>query len=342
MKNRGVYQLLLLAGVVIFFLSCGSKRKNLPDVSHIKVPFEIKRFDKDLFALDTANLDAALTKLQERYPSFLNDYLYNILALPPQEDSTLVMLKRFLHEYRPVYDSVQLRFENLKSLEKELVRALQYTRYYFPSYKQPDALTTFVGPIEGYANVLTHSGFAVGLQLYLGKNFSAYQLDYFREIYPLYQSKRFEAAYIPVNCMRNVIDDLYPFQSGNRPLAEQMVELGKRIYLLDLLLPETPDNLKLGYTEDQLKGCYKHEALIWNTLLQNELLYATDPILIRDYVNDGPKTPVLGEDSPGFIGQFTGWQIVKKWAEKQKDLTPQHLMETPARQIFDEAKYKPR
>ncbi|WP_246022630.1 gliding motility lipoprotein GldB [Filimonas effusa] len=343
MKNPGIYRLFVWACAAVMLLSCGggSKRK-VPDVSHIKVKFEVKRFDQELFSLDTTDLGAALTRLQQHYPGFLNDYLYNILALPPQEDSTVAMLKRFIHDYKPVYDSVQLRYRNLGSLEKELVHALQLTGYYFPGYKLPESLITFVGPVEGYANVLTNSGFAVGLQLYLGKDFSAYQMDYFREIYPSYQSKRFEAVYIPVNCMRNIVDDMYPYKAGNRPLAEQMVELGKRMYLLDLLLPETAEHLKLGYTEKQLEGCYKHEALIWNTFVQNDLLYATDPIVIRDYVNDGPKTPVLGEESPGFIGQFTGWQIVKKWAEKQKDLTPQELMRTPARQLFDEAKYKPR
>jgi hypothetical protein len=325
----------------MLFFSCTSKRA-IPDVSGIKVSFSIHRFDKDLFALDTNHLAEGLTQLQQRYPSFLNDYLYNILALPPQQDSVTAKLKLFLRDYRPVYDSVQKHFARLQPLEKEMIQALRLTRYYFPGYKLPEGLTCFVGPIEGYGNVLTASGFAVGLQLYLGKDFPAYQLDYIREIYPEYQSRRFDPAYIPVNCIHNLVEDLYPYKSGSRPLIEQMVELGKRVYLVDLLLPETADHLKTGYTAEQLQGCYKHEALIWNFFVQNELLYSADPALIRDYVNDGPKTAVLGEGSPGYIGQFTGWQIVKKWLEKHKEVTPQQLMQMPAKQIFDEAKYKPR
>jgi hypothetical protein len=56
----------------------------------------------------------------------------------------------------------------------------------------------------------------------------------------------------------------------------------------------------------------------------------------------------LGEASPGFIGQFVGWQIVKKWMslDKNKDLEQNKILEqllhTPAKQIFEEAKYKPR
>ncbi len=36
-------------------------------------------------------------------------------------------------------------------------------------------------------------------------------------------------------------------------------------------------------------------------------------------MNDGPKTEALGEASPGFIGQFVGWQIVKKWMTLDKN-----------------------
>lgn len=343
MKYSGVFRFTTMLAIVLLIASCNSKKKAIPDVSHIKVTLEVHRFDKDLFTLDTASLEAGLTRLQQKYPSFLNDYLYNILALPPQPDTVVAKLKMFLRDYKPVYDSVQQHFPDMKTQEKELVQALRLTKYYFPAYILPQSLTCFVGPIEGYGNVLTESGFAVGLQLYLGQQFSGYQLSHIREIYPQYQSRRFEPAYIPVNCMRNITDDIYPWNGGGgKPLAEQMVELGKRLYLLDLLLPETAEHLKLGYTQQQTEGCYKNEALIWNFFVQNELLYVSDPALIRDYVNDGPKTDALGENAPGLIGQFTGWQIVKKWADKQKDLTPQRLMETPAKQIFTEAKYKPK
>jgi uncharacterized protein YjaZ len=57
-------------------------------------------------------------------------------------------------------------------------------------------------------------------------------------------------------------------------------------------------------------------------------------------MNDAPSTTALGASSPGFIGQFVGWQIVKKWM-KQKDRKLEELLKTPAKQIFEEAKYKP-
>lgn len=336
MKNS-----LLLLLVLVCLYSCGDK-KNIPDVSNIKVKSDIQRFDKDFFSIDTNNIQPALTELQKKYPSFLNDFLYNILAVPPQPDSAAQKVKMFLHDYKPIFDSSQLLFENTDKMQKTIERGLQFVQYYFPKYKMPEHVITFIGPIEGYANVLTSSGLAVGLQLYLGKDFEIYHSEYIEEVYPSYQSRRFEPQYVPVNCIKNIIDDIYPATNADMPLIYQMVEAGKRLYLLDKLLPETADSLKTGYTQVQLDGCYENEAMIWNYFLQNNLLYSTDPAATRDYMNDAPKTEILGEGSPGFIGQFTGWQIIKKWLEIKPETTPEQLLQTPAKQIFEEAKYKPK
>jgi hypothetical protein len=340
MKRNSPY---LLLGLLLFVtaVACKSKRQ-VPDVSGIPVHLQVDRFDRDLFAIDTLHIEASLDKLQQKYPGFINDYLYNILALPPMKDSVVKKLKLFIRDYRPVYDSVQAHFPSLQPAEQTLKLALQLVQHYFPRYKTPSRVIGFVGPVEGYGNVLTGSGFAVGLQLYLGKDFPAYQTDYIREVYPEYQSRRFEAAYIPVNCMRNLLDDLYPSKDAGKPLVELMVESGKRLYVLDQLLPYTADTLKTGYTQAQLEGCYKHEALIWNFFLQNDLLYNTDPVVIRDYITDGPKTAALGDASPGNIGQFVGWQIVKKWMGRKEGVSLETLLQTPAKQILEEAKYKPK
>ncbi len=242
-----------------------------------------------------------------------------------------------------MYDSVSRTFASFDEEAGDIKRGLQFVNYYFPQYSLPQQVITFVGPFEGYSNVLTGSGLAVGLQLYMGKDFPAYGTDFLREVYPAYQSRRFEAAYIPVNCMTNIINDIYPPQSGAKTLIAQMIEEGKRMYVLDKLLPETDDTLKTGYTGKQLQGCYGNEAGIWNYFIENNLLYINDPVQIRDYTNDAPRTEALGQASPGNIGLFVGWQIVKKWmAEKGTHLTLEQCCKPMPTTIFLEARYKPR
>ena len=325
----------------LILFSCKNK-KPAPDVSDIKIDVQLKRFDKDLFSIDTNNIETSVSKLQQEYGSFLNDFLYNIMVLPPQPDSVAQKLKMFLHDYRFVYDSTQKKFSDFSNEFRQIKNGLQYVKYYFPNYKTPQNVITFVGPVEGYANVLTQSGLAVGLQLYLGQNFSVYSSEFITEVYPDYQQRRFEPAYIPVNCMKNIVSDIYPEKNGSDPLIYQMVDAGKRLYLLDHFLPQLADSLKTGYTQQQLNGCYSNEADIWNYFVQNNLLFITDPIQVRDYMQDGPKTEAFGNNSPGFIGQFIGWQIVKKWMDAHEQTTLPQLISTPDKQIYDEARYKPR
>lgn len=331
--------------IAVFFclilFSCTNK--SVPDVSDIKIDLQLKRFDKDLFLSDTNNVQATLNNLQTNYGSFLNDYLYNIMILPPQPDSVTQKIKMFLHDYRFVYDTAQKNFNDFDEHEfTEIKKGLQYVKYYFPQYETPANIITFIGPIEGYANVLTQSGLAIGLQLYLGENFPVYKSEFINAVYPDYQQRRFKPEYIPVNCLKNIISDIYPEKNGSDPLIYQMIDAGKRLYLLDHFLPQLADSLKTGYTQQQLNGCYDNEAGIWNYFVQNNLLFITDPLQVRDYMQDGPYTEVLGQASPGFIGQFIGLQIVKKWMDAHETTSLQQLINTPEKTIYDEAKYKPR
>jgi hypothetical protein len=79
--------------------------------------------------------------------------------------------------------------------------------------------------------------------------------------------------------------------------------------------------LKTGYTQAQLDGCIRERSHHLEFLSSDNLLYITDPSQTRDYVTDGPKTELLGEASPGFIGQICGladhkemdeWKIPKE------------------------------
>ena len=325
--------------MIVSTFACKSK-KNIPDVSSIKIDVKVERFEKDFFLMDTANITASLDTLNEKYPSFLRDYLYNILGALPQPDSVVKYVGLFKKDYQSVYDASQKKIPSFELYEKQIENGCRYLKYYFPAYKTPAAIISFVGPLDGTANAITASGVAIGLQSYLGKDFSAYQTEYIRNVYPDYKSRRFEPEYIPVNCMKGIVDDMYPYKGTGRPLIEQMVETGKRLYVLDALLPETSDSLKTGYTAKQLEDCFSNEKNIWSFFVENNLLYETESNLIGVYVNDGPSTPELGPASPGFIGQFIGWQIVKKWMDKNKSVSLTELMKKDPKELFEESKYK--
>ena len=339
---------LVYSAALLFILTgfCACKhRKNIPDVSNISVNLNIKRFDLDFFKTDTNNIVAGLDSLSVNYPMFLKDYLYNIQAFPQNPDSVMKYLHLFLTDnlYKTIRDTAAMVFneEAIHKTKAELEKSFRYVKYYFPNYKLPTTVITFIGPLEGTGNALTFQGLAIGLQSYLGADFSAYQNQYISQVYPFYKTRRFNRDNIVVNSVRNIIDDIYPERNTGKNLIEQMVELGKRMYLTDLFLPELEDSLKIGYTDKQLLGCIKNEKNIWSFFVENNLLFEKEPNTIAPYLNDGPSTPEISPESPGFIGQFVGWQIVKSWMERHPKATVAELLETPEKKIFDEAKYKP-
>jgi hypothetical protein len=333
----------ILIPIAIGIYSCSSK-KNIPDVSAIKVGIKTQRFEKDFFSIDTNNISPSLDSVNTKHPSFLLDYLFNIMAMPSQPDSVIKYTHLFLSDslYHSLYIDAEKKFSSFDIYEKQIKKGLQFVKYYFPKYKIPTTIVTFIGPVDGVATALgSEHEIAIGLQGYMGKDYPAYQTEYISQVYPSYKSRRFEPDYIVVNCIKNIIEEMYSNKSNGKPLVEQMIEAGKRLYVLDALLPETADSLKTGYTKQQLDNCYKNEKTIWTFFVQNDLLYQTESNLIGGYVNDGPNTPEISSEAPAFLGQFTGWQIVKKWMEKNKKKTLEELMQTNAKTIFEEAKYKP-
>ena len=339
---------------VLFVLLMGCKHSpKIPDVSAFKATVEVQRFDQDFFALDTFNLDKGLDQLHKKYPVFLPAYLVNILGVNPAAPEALPALKSFLSSYAPVVaEANATAIPAMPALQKEVTLALKLMQYYVPGYKpnSPFIITTFIGPMDAYepfatgdyGDVQTDNGAGIALQLHLGAGSALYTEGEKSGTLYQYQTRRFTPEMMVVNTIKNLINDAFPYPTnGSATLVDDMIEKGKRLYLLQLLLPNTPDSLQLGYTAQQLKGCSANEALIWNYFVKNDLLYSTEPQVNQNYIKDGPKTPELGEGAPGYIGLFLGRQIVKKYMQKHPMTSVAELMKTPAATVFQQAGYKP-
>jgi len=325
-----------------FFFSCNNNEK-APDVTDVKIEISTQRFEQDLFKTDTARLSAQLDQLQAKYPSFGENFFGMILNVDPtwSEDSAARYVHGFLAAYKPVFDTAQVVFRDFSPYEKAIREGLQYMKYYFPQYHIPKHIITYIGPLDGYGDILSDDAIIVGLHQHLGKDFSLYKSPLLQETYPGYITNRFEPGYIAVNAMKNIILDTFPEKMDDKSLVLQMVEKGKRLYLLSRLLPNTEEYKLIGYSAQQLKDVYEHERAVWDLFVQNNFLQTIDNNIIKNYIGEGPKTQELGEASPGNIGSFAGWQIVKKYMEKFPSTKLGNLMATDPETIFSEAKYKP-
>jgi hypothetical protein len=336
--NRRMCRIFVFACLVLLF-SCKWGR-NTPDVSHIKTDVQIDRFEKAFFAMDTANLAQSLAGLRNAYPAFYPTFMRDILGVNTGDTATFPVMKTILSSYRSLNDSIQAKYRELDWLKNELNYNFRFVKYYYPDYNIP-RVVTFIGTLDAPGIVLSPKHLGIGLHQYAGKNFSAYQSAEVQQLYPSYISRRFDQEYISANCMKAVVDDVYPDKSTGRPLIEQMIERGKQWYLLDHFAPDAADSIKTGYTQKQLDWVEANEGNMWPVMVK-ENLYSIEPSVIQSYIGEAPFTQTMSDASPGNIGQWIGWRIVQKFASRNKKLTLQQVVETPAKTIFESAGYRPK
>jgi hypothetical protein len=124
-------------------------------------------------------------------------------------------------------------------------------------------------------------------------------------------------------------------------LLTNLVETGKVLFLLDALLPGTDPALKFAFSKEQLAWCEAHEYDIWKDLVAKDELYSKKLEDIGRWMNDGPFTNGLPRESPGHLGEWLGYRMVKAYMEDNPDLSiPQLLALDDPRVILKT--YKPR
>jgi hypothetical protein len=325
----------------MFLFSCSGDKT--PDVSNVKVQLKTERFEKKLFDTTAASLTGYLQQLQGSDPAFTNIFIYQVLGADPKwpADTTAAYVNTFVNSYRHIYNDAQKIFNDFSKYENELKKTMQYVKYYFPKFKVPEKVITYIGPADGEGDGISDSAIIVGLHYHLGKDNPIYKSSLVQTIYPEYISMTFEPDYISINIAKQALNDIYPATENDKPLVNQMVSKGKRLYMLHKFLPGTPDHKIIGYKEQQLKDCNDNESRIWDMFVKANLLQSIDKNVMKRYVEEGPKTEELGEGAPGNIGSYTGWQIVKKYMDKKPETTLEQLIKLDEEIIFQEAKYKP-
>ena len=125
-------------------------------------------------------------------------------------------------------------------------------------------------------------------------------------------------------------------------LLDHMIHEGKLMYFSQAMMPDEPDTLIAGYSNEQLKWCRANEGAMWTYLVENKMLYSSKQMDIVRFINDGPRTSSFSEESPGRVGAWLGWQIVRKYMKKNPEVTlPQLIYETDYQSILNRSAYQP-
>lgn len=338
------FQIYLFFFICLITLACNNKKT--PDISNIKLHIPIERFDQEMGKLNPYELASKVPELRKKYTWFYDDYMEKMLSAGSARDTFYYGNLRTVlqnQDYLELKSTTDKTFPDLTKQEKELNLAFRYIKYYYPKQKFP-RLISF---ISGFA-VQTPIGndyIGIGLDMFLGNNGAKFY-PAIRQSIPAYISGRFNPENITPRVIEAFIrEEMFPEQDSDQTLLAKMIYNGKILYLMDSVLPELNDTLKIGYTNEQMEWCRVNEAGIWAYFMENELLFNSDYLKIQKFLAEAPFTPGIGENSSSApkLGIWTGWQIVRKYMEKNPEITLQMLMdEKDPQKILTASKYKPR
>lgn len=314
---------LAAAGLLWAVAACRDAEPTVSEaVMNTPVALEVIRFDR---AFDQM-APGELPRLKARFPYLFPEEYPDSLWLAKQRDTLQQHLRaevaRTFPDFGPYQASLELFFKHLK--------------YNFPEVRIPKviALTSEVD----YENrvILADSLLLIGLDNYLGADHEFYAgLN-------RYIAKELDPAYLVSDVAGTYGRRLLPYPRERSFLA-QMVYHGKLLYLKDQLLPLEPDSVKIGYTGQELAWARANEGQIWRYFIEREVLYSTDRELGPRFLDPAPFSKFqlqLDNESPGRIGRYMGWQIVRSYMDRS-GASLRELLAMPGEELFRESNYKP-
>ena len=339
MKYR-YYTLLILT---VIFAGCNTcnKSKKKPNVSDVTVVLETKRFEQDFFTVDAQQPNEAIQQLKTKYPDFAPFYFSEIMGFGDIENDAAAAAINFSvyrnDQYvKQVADTCLQVFKDFSVYEKELTEAFRYFKYYFPNKHIPK-IVTFTGNFGWSAISYDTTILGIGVDMYLGENYKFYP-----SVYPKYLFEKFKPEYLVPNAMDVAGGMYFNFEPKGNNILDNMIANGIKLYFLDLVLPDTEDYLKIGYNKKDIEWCGDNEAQVWGFFIKNEVLYKNEIKELKKYIGAAPNTAGMPVESPGNIGSWVGWQIVRKYMEQKPETTFEQLLLLDPQQILNESKYKPK
>jgi hypothetical protein len=345
----------LLAAILfpILSISCTDTKKTA-DVSDIQLTLNTRRFDLDLFALDTNNLSKGLVELAGKYPNFLNYYLDTVMAygIRGNYSDTVKGIREGLRvfltykDFVALEDSVKAHYPDTKDVDAELVGGFKVVKKYVPKMAVPKIVYLNMGLSNWPSFPIDTATMCIGLDMFLGDTY-----PYYRSVgVPDFMGPHLAKNYISVSVFTSLYKYYYPFAQDERTLLDLMLQRGREQYFLHKVLPTKDENVLFGFSPIQMEWCRKFEANIYNFFVKNELLYNKEAVARFGYVNDGPfaqgmePTTDTVKVSPGNVGSWIGYRIVNAYMERYPATTLTQLLDMrpePSR-FLDSAKYRPR
>ena len=314
------------------------------DVSDIQIDLKLIRLDEAVF---TAKWDSPrLTNLvlSDQYGGYYRFYTQFILnnQMDVEDPNMGKYIAGFakdktMNEFFKASEDLfgEDRFD---SYLKEMEMAFKYFKFYYPNEPTPVIFTFQSG--FNYKIVPNDTLLGVGLEWYIGSdNMLIKRLS--PQAFPVYEKEKMRSEYLVVDAIKGFLKVKYQDKMKMDNLLSVMIYYGKIMYLTDGMLHNKSDALKMNYSDEEWDWCIDNEKEIWVFLAENNLLFDSSMREITKWVNDGPFTNGLPQDSPSRVGIWMGWQMVRQYMENNPKTSIQNMMDLEDNSLFLN-NYKPR
>uniref|UniRef100_UPI00404AFBFB gliding motility lipoprotein GldB n=1 Tax=Gelidibacter sp. TaxID=2018083 RepID=UPI00404AFBFB len=316
-------KLIVIISVLILAVSCKNEDPIEKEIATIPVDVNVERFD-----LGFKNAQPSeLPKLKQAYPFMFSERIPDSLWVMRMNDTLQQLLA----------SEVEKTFNNFQSVEDDIEDLFQHLKYYDKTFKEPRIITVTSDVDYRSKTIVTDTIVIIALDTYLGANH-----EFYVDI-PKYITQNMEKSQVVSDLATNY-SDKYIFQSQRKTLLDEMIYFGKQLYFKDKMIPFKTDAEKIGYTQSQLDWSIANESYIWQYFVERELLFSTDSSLPARFLAPAPFSKFyleLDNESPGRLGQYIGWQIVKAYMENN-DVSLMDMLQKDAAEIFNNSKFKPR
>jgi hypothetical protein len=330
-------KILLFSLLALALIHCKTDKEQCafqPETSSIKIDLQFESLEDSITSFKSKQ---QLVDFFGRHTA-MRDVFFNHGSYP--NDS--VFINQLYHRFQNAsFDTVLMETKKIfgdgSELKKQFTEAFTNLKFYYPQIPIPKIQTVITGMESDL--FVSDTLVIVGLDYFLGSG-----ATYRPNMYD-YMLRRYTKEFVVPSAMLlyGIDNRINEVSAEDKSVLADMIAYGKAYYFAKRMLPCVPDSVFIGYTAKEEQGARENQDIIWKHLVDKEVFYKIDKQTKQKYIEERPQTIDIGDQCPGRIGVWMGWQIVNQYAKKnaKENALPQLMKVSNAQQIFKDSKYKP-
>ncbi|MFA6129197.1 MAG: hypothetical protein WC699_18000 [Bacteroidales bacterium] len=319
--------------IIILFIGSTSCQKRDQHDDH-----SIVRFEKLVFSFPTSVLSDSIRIHHKELIPFFRVFNEEVIRIGPDTlPGYNEQLNRFVndslmnHVYQTITRSAGIYDKKCLEIRDALKRWSEKT-----GNAHPDYLVTFQSGFN-QSFIALPGILGIGIDHYLGADCNFYQgLGL-----PEYIRKDMKPENLPGDAVRAWVYSEIPAPSTDVVFLDRMIYEGMVYYITSRLLPEISEGVLFHYTEDQLRWCRSQEKAMWKYMAEQKVLFSSERLTIRKFIEEAPFTRDFGNESPGRVGTWIGFRIVSSYVKSSGISLSDLIKISSAKEILSGSKYHP-